>query len=82
MMVLFIEDGDRELPIAIYPNGVPYDLVDKHLETACERGLPAWRYKLVPVPVLYLDGVLYVPAGQEYPVNATLREVRDPLFLL
>ena len=82
MLVLLIQDGDKEVPVAIYPNGLDHSLLDEHLKIACQRGLPAWRYRLVPLPSLYQDGVLYVPKGQNFPVSVEVREVKKPVFFL
>jgi len=83
MQVLFVDSRGREIPVAIYPNGVPDgDLLKAHLAAAREKGLEVDRYKLVPLPTLRVGDVLYVPSPNGYAVPIALRVVRKPLLLL
>ncbi len=83
MQVLFVEAQGREIPVAIYPYGVPDgELLKAHLDAAREKGLEADRYKLVPLPTLRFGDVLYVPSPNGYVVPIAVRVVRKPLFLL
>ena len=82
MLVLFLKDKDRDLPIAIYPKGLVPGLLKRHLKIARDKGLPAFRYHLMPLPLLYANGTLYLPTDLHAPPNVPRRIVRQPLLLI
>lgn len=82
MLVLMARVKGKDLPIAIYPDGTPNGLVNAHLDQARATGLDLEGYRLLALPLLLVDDILYVPPGTRYPSSARVQEVHAPIFLL